>query len=202
MAVKNIVFDVGNVLVKWDPVSIIQKTFPEISDPSEFLQSIYKNNVWYDLNLGKISELEAIEHYHQKLNIEKASLIRLLTITKESLTPLEETLLIVKKLHQAQFPLYIITDNINEFMSYLRQRYTFWDMFLGVVVSAEIGHLKPSPHIYRYLLDTYKLKPEETVFFDDLKDNVEGAKAVNMQSFQFVGAEQCIKDLAKLKILV
>lgn len=202
MPIKNVVFDVGNVLVKWDPLSILQTAFPDAADLNSLLQSIFRNNIWYDLNLGKCSELEAIDKYHKALNLEKDSLANLLTIAKNSLTPLEETLSIVKRLHQAKFPLYIITDNIHEFMSYLKQRYHFWDMFRGIVVSAEIGHLKPSPFIYQYLLETYQLKPEETVFFDDVKNNVEGAKAVNMFSFQFVGAEKCLKDLKELGIAI
>ena len=199
-AVKNVVFDVGNVLVKWDPISVVRKTFPEMDNPEDFLPLIFRHPFWYDLNLGKLSIKEAIEEYHKALNIEKDSLKKLFDNAKESLVLLEDTLVIVEELYRSQVSLYIITDNIHEFMAHLKQRYSFWNMFQGVVVSAEIGYLKPSPFIYRYLLENHQLNPQETVFFDDLQANVEGAKALDMHSFQFVGAAQCAEDLKKLGI--
>ena len=60
-------------------------------------------------------------------------------------------------------------------MVHLRARYSFWQMLNGVVVSAEVGALKPSPIIYQHLLTTYQLNAQETLFIDDHKLNVEGA---------------------------
>ena len=57
--------------------------------------------------------------------------------------------------------------------------------FEGIVVSADLHIIKPDARIYRYLLDTYHLNPEECLFLDDVEANVEGAKAVGMQSLRF-----------------
>jgi putative hydrolase of the HAD superfamily len=199
MPVKNIVFDVGNVLVTWNPVNIIQNTFPEL-DPNLLLQQIFKTGFWLELNAGKITERQAIEIYHQQFNLSIPSLENLMHVVKESLIPLEDTLELVRQLKRAGFPLYIITDNTKEIMQYLRAKYQFWDLFIGVVVSADIGFLKPSPEIYQHLLETYQLRAEESVFFDDVPANVEGAKAVKMHSFQFSNAARCIEDLKTLNI--
>lgn len=201
MTVKNIVFDVGNVLVKWDPRSIVKTTFGGEADIESLLQKFYKSNFWYDLNLGKITEKECIIQYKDLLKLDEITFEKLLYNTKESLVLLQDTINIVEKLHAAGFPLYIITDNTREIMSYLKQKYKFWDKFIGIVVSAEIGHLKPSPVIYKYLLDTYQLNERETVFFDDVLANVEGAKSMNMHAFQFSTAEQCKEDLKSLNII-
>lgn len=200
MAIKNIVFDVGNVLVKWDPVAIIATTFPEIQDPFVFAQQIFKTGLWYDLNLGKVTEQQAIEKYHQAFHFEKQQFIQLMDIVKDSLVPVEGSIELVERLHQAKFPLYIITDNTQEIMLHLRKKYQFWHMFLGIVVSAEVGHLKPSPVIFKHLLNTYQLKAEETIFLDDIEVNVEGAKAVNMHALQFTTSAKCIEDLKDLNL--
>lgn len=200
MAIKNIVFDVGNVLVQWNPVSVISNTFPEIQDPLHLAEQIFRTAFWLDLNLGKISEQEAIQKFHHLLNVDKKTLEMLMQKAKESLLPVTGSIELVKDLHEAGYPLYVITDNTKEIMSHLKQKYDFWNLFLGVVVSAEIGHLKPSPHIYKYLLETYHLRAEETLFLDDIEANVKGAKAVDMVSIQFTTVEKCILDLKKLKV--
>lgn len=203
MTIKNVVFDIGNVLVTWNPLAILQETFSELknsTDASHLLQKIFKADFWYDLNAGKITEVEAVEKYHIYLGKSKAELNLLLEKVKRSLTPLEDTLKIVERLHQANFPLYIISDNTIEIMAHLKKTYDFWNYFSGIVISAEIGHLKPSPIIYQHLLTTYQLKPEETIFFDDVDPNVKGAKDLNMHAFQFTTAEKCISDLKRFGI--
>lgn len=63
------------------------------------------------------------------------------------------------------------------------------------MVSAEISVLKPNPTIYRYLPKKYHLIPGECVFFDDLLDNIEGAKKVGKHAVEFTTAQQCERDL-------
>lgn len=201
MAIKNIVFDVGNVLVKWDPKPVVQKVFPEVEEPEHLILKLVKSEVWLDLNRGKISEKEAIQKYKQELRVSHTQLEHLMHEIKESLHPVEGSFELVEKLSKANHPLYIITDNTHEIVAYLKKRYNFWQHFHGVVNSAELGVLKPSPVIYQYLLETYKLVPEETIFFDDLQANVDGAIAVNMKSIQFVNSAKCIEDLRNLNII-
>jgi putative hydrolase of the HAD superfamily len=200
MAIKNIVFDVGNVLVKWDPKPVVLNVFPKVEDPEHLIQRLVKSEVWFDLNKGKISEKEAIQRYKQELNLDHTQLEHLMHEIKESLIPVEGSFELVEKLSKANHPLYIITDNTHEIVAYLRKRYNFWQHFQGVVNSAELGILKPSPLIYRHLLETYKLVPEETIFFDDLQTNVDGALAVNMKSIQFLNSTKCIEELRNLNI--
>lgn len=198
--IKNIVFDIGNVLVRWDPLAIVSKAFPEHTEPHTLALKLLKEETWLDLNRGIITEQEAIQQYHQALNIHPSRLENLMQVVRKSLTPLEGSFELVEKLHQAGYLLYIISDNTNELVAYLREQYNFWDKFTGVVISSEIGVLKPSPIIYHHLLDTYLLNPKESIFLDDLEANVKGAKAVNMHSIQFVTAQRCIEDLRTLNI--
>lgn len=200
MSIKNVVFDVGNVLVRWDPQHIVSQVFPQQPDSLTLARSIFKHQIWFDLNLGLITEAQALQHYHQMLGIELNTLQQMAEIIKESLILLPESVQLLKNLHQSAFNLYALTDNTHEIMAYLRQKYDFWPLFKGVVVSAEVGCLKPSEKIYRYLLDTYQLKAEETVFIDDLAANVAGAQALGIHAVQFENIAQCIQDLQHLKI--
>jgi putative hydrolase of the HAD superfamily len=200
MPIKNIVFDVGNVLVRWDPLLITQTAFPHYGDHIALSQAIFKHPTWFELNAGKITQDEAVLLYHQRLGFPIDSLEVMMVIARESLTPIEGSFGLLKTLQEAQFNLYALTDNTHEFMKYLRATYAFWDVFQGVVVSAEVGHLKPSKEIYQFLLTTYQLQPSQTVFIDDVLINVEGAKANGMAGIQFANHAQCIQALQALDI--
>ncbi len=200
MTYKNIVFDVGNVLVRWDPQGIIHHVFPEHTSPHQLMLKIFKDQTWYDLNLGTINEKEAIDRYHQQLGIDVPRLEYLLQAVKESLNLIPGSVELLRRLYHKPFNLYALTDNTIEIMAYLKNKYDFWLLFKGIVVSAEIGYLKPSQEIYHYLLEHHQLKAHETVFIDDVSANVAGAKAMGIESIQFTQLEECIEALRELKI--
>ncbi len=197
MKIKNIVFDVGNVLVRWAPYEAIKSVFPE-RDPIKFFDEM--RPLWLDLNLGKLSIETAIVIYQDQLKISKEQSKKLMLELTTSQTPIPGSLELLQKLYHLKIPLYSITDNIKEFIEYHRVHSNFLHYFNGIVVSAEIGILKPDQKIYRYLLDQYALNPAESVFIDDSIINVEGALSVGMQSFQFTDAKACEIKLIELGI--
>ncbi len=199
--IKNIVFDVGNVLVRYDPDFIVSCAFPAHEDPKALVQGIFKHQTWYELNLGQISEQQAIKEYHSRLGLEIEQLENLAQIVKESLIPIPGSIELLKQLHST-YPLYALTDNTHEIMAYLKQRYDFWPLFNGVVVSASIGHLKPSKEIFHHLLSTYQLVAHETLFLDDIARNVEGARNVGIKAILFENTEQTVNEMKQMGILV
>jgi putative hydrolase of the HAD superfamily len=197
MKIKNIIFDIGNVLVKWAPYEVIGNLFPD-HDTVEFYTKI--RPVWIDLNLGKLSEARAIEIYQRQFNIEQQKLVQLLNGFKTSQIPIPGALELLHKLHLSNIALYSITDNTKEIIEYHRLHSNFLHYFKGVVVSADIGVLKPNKEIYQYLLDKYKLIAAETIFIDDTIINVEGAISVGIHAFQFTDAKSCEATLIKFGI--
>jgi putative hydrolase of the HAD superfamily len=83
-------------------------------------------------------------------------------------------------------------------VSHLKATYSFWPLFEGAIVSAEVGLLKPQPEIYQSLLSQYALEASETVFIDDMPYNVKGAEAVGIAAIQFNSASQCEDALISL----
>ena len=199
--IKHIVFDVGNVLLTWQPSHVVSKLFPE-KNAMEFTQALFKSPPWYDLNLGKITESEVLQIYHQTLGIDHEKLRRLLNEVKNSFSPVDNSLELLSSLYQSDYVLYALTDNVREIMSYLKSKYNFWDKFKGIVVSADVGYLKPAPEIYNHLLSVHDINPKEAVFVDDHLPNVDGARRVGMQGIQFINAKQCIDELSQLGVNV
>jgi putative hydrolase of the HAD superfamily len=91
-----------------------------------------------------------------------------------------------------------LTDNVHEIVAYHKSRNTFWELFEGCVVSAEIGLLKPNPEIFRHLLRTYDLTAAETVFLDDVQVNIDGARSIGIEAKLFTTPERCEQDLRAL----
>lgn len=201
MKIKNVVFDVGNVLVRWVPQDVVSALFPQEKSPQDLTAKIFKSPLWYDLNLGKLTEKEALKMYSQQLAIPELKIEELMIAIKESLVPLEGSFELLDELYAKGIPLYSITDNVNEIVAFLKARYNFFNKFLGVVISSELGVLKPSPLIYKHLIDSYHLIPEETVFIDDLLRNVQGAQDVGFHGIHFTNAAQCRQELRKFSIL-
>ena len=200
MAIKNIVFDVGNVLVVWDPVEIIRSYYADLPAPEALAEEIFKHPTWYALNTGEITEAEALAAYAKRLRLPSEDLEQLMVHAKASLVLIEGSLDILKRAHQANYALFALTDNTVDILAHLKQRYDFWDLFQGIVSSADVGCLKPNPAIYHHLLQTYGLKPSETVFIDDLDHNIAGAKDVGMDGFVFENPASCLQELKKRDI--
>ena len=198
--IKNIVFDIGNVVVRWDPALILSRTFGDERANDTLLAAIFKHDLWYSLNRGQISEQDAKIAYSVELGFGSDDMDALFFHAKDSQDLRADTVALMTRLSENEYRLFALTDNVREIVSYLQSRYDFWSLFEGAIVSAEVGTLKPSRDIFQHLLSTFDLQPEETVFFDDMQHNVEGAQALGIPAFQFINAAQAETDLVTLGV--
>ena len=195
---KNVIFDIGNVLVKWSPKDIVRATFGDNLLVDSRVQNIFQHELWYLLNRGEINESQAKQQYQTVLGLTPMLVSRLFEEVKYSQVPVEGTTELVRKLKLAGYSLYALTDNVKEIVAHLRSQYEFWKDFCGVVVSAEVKCMKPAPEIYHHLINTYNIVPNETVFIDDHFPNVQGARDVGLKAIQFQSSVQCERDLRSM----
>ena len=200
--IKNVVFDIGNVVVRWDPNLIAERTFGATDTASTQRDAIFGHPLWLSLNRGEVTEEDVKRAFAHELGVDHDTLDRLFFHIKDSQDLRDDTIALMHALKRQDFRLFALTDNVHEIVRYLREKYTFWDLFEHATVSAEIGALKPSPEIFKHMLSTNDLIPGQTVFFDDVPKNVEGAKAVGIEAFVFTDAQQAIADLATLDVVV
>ncbi|MFW8630670.1 HAD family hydrolase [Vibrio natriegens] len=196
--IKNVVFDIGNVVVRWAPLEIVRLTFGNIDSAGEKVKSIFQSDTWLDLNKGIISESEAKLQYQQLLGFSELDCERLFYYVKQTQILIYGSVELIRRVKAAGYCVFALTDNVHEIVSYLKETYAFWDLFEGAAVSAELGLLKPQSEIYQSLLTQYELQASETVFIDDMPYNVAGAKTVGMAAIQFENARQCEADLKSL----
>lgn len=200
--IRNVVFDLGNVVVRWSPALICERAFGVDAVTPERIAAIFGDPVWKALNRGELTAAAAMAHYAATLSLTPAQTNALLFQITDTQELIPGTLDLIETLAGKGFRLFALTDNVHEIIRYLRQRYTFWTHFEGVVNSAELGCLKPDPAIYRHLLDTYALVPGETLFLDDMPGNVEGARGQGMLACRFTTADQARLDMRALGLPV
>ncbi|MEM7688640.1 MAG: HAD family phosphatase [Pseudomonadota bacterium] len=201
MPVRNIVFDVGNVLVPWDPAGIEVTAFgQERLEADGFVPPLRGNPTWLAVNRGELSLEEAKAVYVAQQGFAPEEIDALWEALFKAFPLMSDTRAMMDELKTSGYRLFAITDNVHEIVAQLKRDYDFFDQFEVAAVSAELGVLKPDPRIYQWLLDTAKFEATECVFLDDVQRNVDGAKAVGMEACLFTTAAKAREDLRALGV--
>jgi len=197
-AIKNVVFDVGNVIVRWSPIEIVRLTFGNDIDAEKQAKRLFHSENWLNLNKGLISEAQSKQQYQDEYGLSENQSEQLFYYVKHSQLLIFGTISLMKRLKTSGYRVYALTDNVTEIVEHLKTTYDFWPLFDGTTVSADLGMLKPQPEIYEALLSQHSLQANETVFLDDMPHNVAGAQQQGIHAIQFFNAEQCEQDLKQL----
>jgi 2-haloacid dehalogenase len=199
--VDTVVFDVGNVLIRWDPRFLYRQLFAEEAAMERFLAEICTEAWNLEQDRGRdwpeaTAELVA-RHPDQ------ADLIRAYSDRWHDMVPgeVEGTVALLEALRDRGVPLYAITNFSRAKFAEAQARFPVLRGFRDVVVSAHERLLKPDPAIYRVLLDRNGLEAGRCLFIDDSEKNVRGAEAVGMRAHHFRDAEGLRAELVALGLL-
>jgi HAD superfamily hydrolase (TIGR01509 family) len=193
--IRNVIFDLGGVLLDWNPEKILSGFYADATLRASLKQALFLHPEWRALNRGEFTEVEFLARAGKRTGRPAAELSALLDSMRESLITKPDTVALLQALHRRGVPLYCLSDMPVSVYAYLRVRHDFWSAFSGIVISGEVKMAKPEPEIFEYLLSRFKLRPEHTVFIDDLALNVEGAMGAGLHAIQFIDAVQCARDL-------
>lgn len=192
-----IVFDIGGVLLDWDPRHLYRQIFGADEATMEwFLAHVCapewnreqdRGRPWRegaDLLVRRFPEWRAeIEAFRAQWPEMVAGAI-------------EGTVEILRTLHARGAPLYAITNFAADTFALSRERFDFLNLFRGVIVSGEERLLKPDRAIYEALFARYDLTPAQCLFIDDVQHNVDGARAAGMSAVRFIDPPTLARDLA------
>jgi putative hydrolase of the HAD superfamily len=197
----NVVFDLGGVVLTWDPSAIVSSVFDDPDLQALTLGRVFDDPDWAELDRGTLSPRGAMERAAARTGIDIASLERLFSTAVRSLAPVPEVVELIVALRAAGNRLYVLSNLQPDSLAHIDATYDLFALFDGRVVSCEIGLCKPEPAIYRHLLATFALEPATTVFIDDVQANLEAAAAFGMRTVLFASAEACRAELAALGCL-
>ena len=184
--IANIVFDIGNVLYAYDPVALIHKILGATPYETQFLDHLFHAPLWQSLDRGDLSESEALEHLASVCSdLEFLSGCRqLLTHFSCHLDPIPETHQVFVDL-VVHYPVYLLTNFQSAPYKRLFEASPVLPLAKGAIVSADETCMKPEPQIYDLLLTRFSLRPEQTLFIDDMPANIAAARDKGLHAVQF-----------------
>lgn len=191
-----VVFDVGMVLLEWDPRYLYRKVFPGDAAKMEWFLAEVCPNTWnVEQDRGRPWDeaiAEAIGRHPAY-----AAEIRAYRERWNEMVPgaIEETVTILESLAGAGVPLYAITNFASDTFKEALARFDFFKHFRGIVVSGDEKVLKPEPRIYHTLADRHGVDLTRSIFIDDSIKNVVGAQAVGMAGHHFTTPANLAADL-------
>ncbi len=190
-AIDAVVFDLGGVLLDWNPRYLYREMFGLAADMERFLTEVCTLD-WHVANdLGGRPVRENCVEL-ARAHPDQAEAIMAWTQRSEEMIggEIEGTVEILGRLRAAGMPCYALTNMEAETFPRRHERFAFMRWFDGAVVSAHEGVVKPDPEIFRRLLARFDLRATSTAFIDDAQRNVDAALALGLQAVRFTSPEQ------------
>ena len=198
--IDTVVFDIGNVLIPWDPRWLFRKLLPDDAAVERFLAEV-DFNTWNALHdagqtfaFGIAQKSGAFPHH---AHLFQAYFDR----WEESIAdPFHGTVALARKLREAGYRTLALTNFSSETFPRAVRLNPFLNEFEGIVVSGDEGVMKPDAAIYRLLCERYGVDPGRAVFIDDSLHNVEWARHIGMHAVHFSSVERLLEDLDALGV--
>jgi 2-haloacid dehalogenase len=197
-----IIFDLGGVLIDWNPNYVFDKLFTDPEKKKYFFENVCTPD-WNEQQDAGRTVKEATEDLLEKHPDWKEYIDAYYGRWEEMLGgPIQGTVEIFKQLKESgNYKIYALTNWSAELFPIALNRYEFLHWFDGRVVSGEEKMRKPFPEFYQLILNRFQLTPEETLFIDDSARNTNAAKEHGLSTLLFRSPEQLKEELVRMKIL-
>ncbi len=183
--IRNIVFDMGNVLVRFDPMLFMDRAGVEETDRALLMQEVFRSLEWAEMDRGTLTDAEGAASMCRRLPDRLHGTVEELVLRWD--LPILEvggSFELVRELKEMGYRIYLLSN------ASLRQ-HDYWPRvpasryFDGTLISADVKIMKPQPEFYRLFFERFVLKPEECFFIDDNNYNIEAALLSGMQGTVF-----------------
>ena len=193
-----VVFDLGGVLIEWDPRRLYRQLFDDPAAMESFLFEVCTPAWNARLDAGRPWR-EGIESLTREFPAQRDLILAYDARWEEMLGgALEGTVKILAELCDAGVSCYALSNWSAAKFVLTRPHFPFLEWFDGIVISGDVGASKPDPAIYRVLVERYRLTPATTVFIDDAEPNVLAAADLGFRAVRFLGAPRLRADLRGL----
>ena len=199
--IKTIVFDIGNVLFSYNPQYVLDQILPGNPYHSDYLTYFINAQVWQDLDRGTVDESTLGHQLGDKIpdpNLAQ-NLQSIIDNFIHHMSLIEDNRSLFLNLKKT-YPVYLLSNFQAVPFSNLRELHPFLYQADGAIVSAHQNLMKPEPEIYQLLISRFKLVPRETVFIDDLPNNITAAINEGINGIVFKSPDQLKNDLTQLGI--
>ena len=165
--IKNIIFDLGNVIINYNQDKIINNFTIDEDEKIFIKEKIFKSPEWKLLDLGQITNNVAIKEIQKRSDIKYNKLVNIFLHEWYKTQPINEDIVeIAKKLKEKNYNIYVLSNMAKETYEYFKN-IDFFKVCKGIVISSHENAKKPDEKIFNILLTRYKLNPKECLFIDD-----------------------------------
>jgi 2-haloacid dehalogenase len=197
-----VIFDLGGVLIDWDPRHLYRKLFAGDKPAMEHFLANVCTHEWNRcqdagrsfaegarlLKLGHPDKAELIDAYGTRFD--------------EMMTgPIVGVVEILAELRERDTPLYVLSNFSAETFPPAFERFDFLRWFRGMVISGEVGVIKPDPRIYEIMLARFAIDPYRAVYIDDVAANAEAARPFGIHGIHFTTPDALREELVRLALL-
>ena len=198
---KNLVFDMGNVLIEWNSEKILQAITDDIKLQNLLRKEVFETGLWVQTDEGVKTREEMIEIVTAKIGEEYRNEITQLSRYwykyVDVYTKVQDRII---ELSKNGYNIYILSNTAYTFYDLVKEGYLpVTSIAKGIVLSCEERVLKPNEKIYNILLERYNLDPHDTMFFDDLPENIWGAARCRINGFVVENESELLTYLDKLR---
>jgi len=193
-------FDLGGVFFDWDPNHFYKNVFENIEEREFFLAEVCNDQWNVQQDAGRSiaeAELELIPkfpHYEKEIKMYYKNHRKMIRGV------FEESVDILKKLKDKNYDCYVLSNWSAETFAGMIDDYTFLKLFDGLLISGEDKLIKPDHAIYQLARDRFNLNPEETVFIDDKRENIEAAKGLDFKTIHLTDPKNIEKEINQFLI--
>lgn len=197
---KNIIFDIGNVLLSFQPNEYLGQYYDE-QTMGDLMEIIFASNEWVELDMGTMMIADVIESLSQKNPHYQKDIAFVLNNWTDMLQPIQENVDLIYPLKEKGYSLYLLSNFHSEAIQTMFQHYDFFDLFDGAVISAHENVVKPDESIYKILLERFDLHPQDSLFIDDSLANIHTGQRLGIEGIHLPYLANLKKELQKLHIL-
>ena len=182
--IKNLVFDLGNVLIEWNSEKILTSFEPEKERRQLLRQVIFESGIWHQTDKGELSLKEACDKVLAKLDDSYHSAVQNIFYNWYEVVEVYSGLQEQIRLWAEQgYRIYILSTTCEIFYCIEKAGLLpIYPLLSGYILSSEVGVVKPEPEIYQKLLKKYEIDPTESVFIDDIQANLDTAAELGFET--------------------
>lgn len=200
-AVKGVVFDLGGVVIDWNPMHLYAKVFDgDETKAANFLATICtaewngRQDAGRDLIQATAERVALFPEWEREIRCYYGRWIEMIG------GPVPGTAALMGEIKAAGLHLFALSNWHCQTFAEVRPRFAELGLFEHIVLSGEYGVIKPNPALYRAALSCYGMPAERLVFVDDSEANVEAAAAIGLPALLFTGADRLRRDLIGLGV--
>lgn len=193
--IKNIVFDMGNVLLTYNPEICLQAFLDNDEDRAIIRKELFEGPEWVQGDYGIITNSQRYEPVSKRVPAHlHAALKKCVEEWDMCMKPVPGAREFCDYVKEKGYGIYVLSNACNGFYKYF-PNFRDFSYFDGIMVSSDVHMIKPEAGIYAHFLSTYHLSAEECLFIDDRPENIEGGRLAGMQGFVFEGDFDAVRLL-------